>query len=218
MKRGNFGRAAYHLGVNDPRRLSGRFLEFRYGWKPLVSDIAGSVRLLSAAINRPSVVDAEYTAVEVNHTVKDGPMDHVFIDSKLLIKTGLVASLDDTYRRVVNQSGIGDAATLGWELIPFSFVVDWLIPVGSMLEAMQASAGLRFVTGYRTGLVLSEFQGERNLPGWTTIRPATAVGKSFGFDRAVLTEFPRAVPYMKSPFSTSNALVTIDLINQLRPR
>jgi hypothetical protein len=37
--------------------------------------------------------------------------------------------------------GIFNPLLIGWELVPFSFVVDWFIPVGSYLEGIDALLG-----------------------------------------------------------------------------
>jgi hypothetical protein len=50
------------------------------------------------------------------------------------------------------QIGITNPALLVWELIPYSFVVDWMIPVGDWLSSLDALVGvedLRVVRGYK---------------------------------------------------------------------
>lgn len=46
------------------------------------------------------------------------------------------------------QLGLVDPATVVWELIPYSFVVDWFLPIGSYLENLNQIPTLsgRFLT------------------------------------------------------------------------
>jgi hypothetical protein len=38
---------------------------------------------------------------------------------------------------------------VAWEIIPFSFVADWFLPVGKFLSHLTATSGLVFVNGYK---------------------------------------------------------------------
>lgn len=42
---------------------------------------------------------------------------------------------------------MGNPLELAWELIPFSFVVDWLIPIGNALSALDALHGVQDIRG-----------------------------------------------------------------------
>lgn len=44
--------------------------------------------------------------------------------------------------------GLLDPLTLAWELIPFSFVVDWFLPVGTYLSQLTALNGLTLMNGF----------------------------------------------------------------------
>lgn len=50
---------------------------------------------------------------------------------------------------------MGNPVELAWELIPFSFVVDWLIPIGDALSALDALHGVE----QTTGTVTRKFKG-----------------------------------------------------------
>lgn len=47
----------------------------------------------------------------------------------------------DATLKSLAQCGISNPLLLGWELIPYSFVVDWLFPVGEYLSALDALNG-----------------------------------------------------------------------------
>jgi len=63
------------------------------------------------------------------------------------------------------QTGFTNPLNLGWELLPFSFVVDWFVGIGPYLEARSAWDGLTFVDGSQTTftrqIVASSISGQR---------------------------------------------------------
>jgi hypothetical protein len=48
----------------------------------------------------------------------------------------------DASLKQLSQLGITNPALLVWELIPYSFVIDWLIPVGDFLSSLDALVGV----------------------------------------------------------------------------
>jgi hypothetical protein len=50
------------------------------------------------------------------------------------------------------SSGITNPLLIGWELVPFSFVVDWFLPVGGWLESLDALLGYT-TAGYSSSLL-----------------------------------------------------------------
>jgi hypothetical protein len=54
--------------------------------------------------------------------------------------------LDPNHR----QFTLGNPAYLAWELIPYSFVVDWAIPIGDWLMSLDALFGVKKIEGVVT--------------------------------------------------------------------
>jgi len=49
--------------------------------------------------------------------------------------------------RSLNQLGLVNPLGLAWDLVPFSFCVDWILPIGPVLYALTAPIGLLFIDG-----------------------------------------------------------------------
>lgn len=49
--------------------------------------------------------------------------------------------------RQLNGLGLLNPALLWWELLPYSFVVDWFLPVGDVLTSLTAGIGMDGVVG-----------------------------------------------------------------------
>lgn len=55
---------------------------------------------------------------------------------------------------------MGNPLEVGWELVPFSFVLDWFIPVGEFLKSLDA---LESVVGVPVGTVSTHIWGDREV-------------------------------------------------------
>lgn len=56
------------------------------------------------------------------------------------------------------QLGLTNPAEVAWEVVPFSFVIDWFIPVGNFLSSLDSLVGVQDLTvcrGYKTTSVWS---------------------------------------------------------------
>jgi len=114
--------------------------------------------------------------------------------------------------------GLINPAEVAWELTPWSFVVDWFIPVGNFLEALTARAGVTFIDGCSAYKVVSD----RHMTYMGYDSGALPLTNSFGitshcesYTRRKLGGFPYPGFYYKSPFSSKHALNALALVRQL---
>lgn len=124
------------------------WLEYSYGWKPLLGDIHGAAELLAQTYYRetqPTRSDGK--AKFRSETPFQSGICSGFTQVKFDVRYSVFYRIDNPATVAGSQTGLLDPALLAWELIPFSFVVDWLLPVGDYLEGINAPAGLVFVKG-----------------------------------------------------------------------
>lgn len=145
------------------KSIASRWLEVRYGWTPLVKDIGGTVAWLDKYLNgsraglRCSVgssVTQSYPASRSNgitycpaHTWVSNERADVRWKGRYYYKCE-----DDAYF-LLNDLGYQDPLVIAWELVPYSFVIDWLIPVGNYLEGLFADTGMVYLAGTMTRAV-----------------------------------------------------------------
>lgn len=123
--------------------VSSQWLQLQYGWLPLLQDMKAGAEALSHHLNVPF---RQRYVVRRNLRV---PID----------KTSPFASGFDQYSRQLIAyisepeslpviSGLLDPELVAWELTPFSFVVDWVMPIGDYLAARAFATRLSgtFVT------------------------------------------------------------------------
>jgi hypothetical protein len=133
------------------------WLELQYGWKPLMQDVKGAC----TAFDRRNK-DLERFFVKCKGTAKE-PLNDTFYswDSNGIgwkferFYTYQVTVLLWYYMRnplIVSlvSLGITNPLELIWEKIPYSFVVDWFLPIGNWLSSWDADFGWDFKAGCRT--------------------------------------------------------------------
>lgn len=152
LRRGNLGGFAAELSLNSNvvrRRVtrkramqdpSGAWLEFTFGWSPFIGDIYNAIDVLQTAF---PTVPSRGSATESRSTKEVfRPNWYRLTDTKAQCR--LVADLVVTNPNLLlaNQLGLLNPAAVVWDIIPFSFVVDWFLPVGKFIKTFNDQAGL----------------------------------------------------------------------------
>lgn len=166
IRRGNLKHAAELFGLQkvsgrnlrnsippSPKNLSNHWLEYSYGWRPLLNDIYDSCELLADTYYRqkPTVVTAtgKHKFKKVGYLVSEGSLHTETCDTTSESSTRYLLRFveSNAFLRVAEKTGLSNPALLVWEAIPYSFVIDWILPVGSYLQNLNATAGLSFHSG-----------------------------------------------------------------------
>lgn len=204
-------------------RVSNYWLELQFGWKPLLQDIHGGAELLAKhVVGNVYLTQAKGSAtVRQTKLLKRYPYPFEgWIYSKSRVRYLIDYHLDSYGKAALSATGISNPLTVAWEILPYSFVVDWFLPVGNFLETLYAFDGFEFVRGSQSaiweGEVAKSF--DQRIQGGG--ESGTVTGRSkfteFSYDRKSLTDFPAATfpsfrnPLGKGPlwkFLTSAALL-----------
>lgn len=138
------------------KKLADLYLEYIYGLKPLMDDVYTGYRALQEGGLKDLVLSsrgtAQRTIFEKEGPLKPGSTCYFKSLSKtadVKVTCTLNASLDPNHQglRLLNRVGLLNPLGLTWDLIPYSFVVDWFVPIGPVLYALSAPAGLNFLGG-----------------------------------------------------------------------
>nr|URG15982.1 MAG: maturation protein [Leviviridae sp.] len=161
LRRGNFSNAARTLGISKPNSrytrarnlqtsdVSSLWLELQYGWRPLLSDVYEGAKAFASIANHPRT--KRYSASrKISTTFKSSNinLDHVGRVDVTRKITYLATETLSTPRSL----GLMDPLSVAWEVVPYSFVIDWFVPVGTYLESYNTIPRLtgRFFTTDRT--------------------------------------------------------------------
>lgn len=195
----------------------GLYLEYMYGWKPLITDLANAVGSVKKAFNPPLLLSVQGFNSQKGEGTRASKGYHRQDSGeyKEIAFVKMVCQLDSKYKYAAQGLGLNPLTT-AWELVPWSFVADWVVPIGSVLENLSAPAGLTLFDGYYGRGLYAECRGKRLVPSsWVESKPQSYRVKSQEYRRTKLRSFPWGLPYVKSPFSTTHTVNAIALIAQL---
>jgi len=132
------------------RRSSSLFLEGIFGWVPLIQDIYDAFETLSEA-HRSSPVRAKHSMVYSKKVTGD-PNSRLTTQTELGAMVGAQGRMQNPNLALLSDLGLINPAAVLWDRVPYSFVVNWFIPVGSYLSALTDLVGYTtekaFVTTY----------------------------------------------------------------------
>jgi hypothetical protein len=171
LKRGNFATAARQLGAR-PRGtrlkttdISGRWLELQYGWLPLLGDSFEAAKAFEAISAGPR--SQIYRASNKRGWVGNGSQSPTLFEvpyqetRKRYIQFECVEEMG-----FARQLGLLDPLSVAWELTPWSFVVDWFIPIGAYLDVVNQ------VPTLKGRFLITEVIKKEGIVGVPRIKPA----------------------------------------------
>lgn len=160
FKKGKFGQGMKALGVSknpaitSKKSLSENWLAAQYGWLPLLSDIDGACKQLAKQPRPPYFTfvgtstenDSARTIYQSNTGC--GGIDSLETGYTSTARMSLTFAVRNHTQKTMSELGINDPLLLAWELLPYSFVIDWFLPVGKYLSSINYTDGLTFIKGY----------------------------------------------------------------------
>lgn len=158
------------------------FLEYQFGWKPMINDIGSAIDVLQGPIPQARFRGASRHNPGLVDTTYAGKPAFCNYDIGVALQCDVVVSNPNLW--LANQLGFVNPAAIAWELIPFSFLVDWFVPVGSFLDAYSAFWGLSITNCHITRRL--EIYLAQNDYSW----PMTIKEKGWRLQRDVVTNFP----------------------------
>lgn len=154
-KRLDFFGVGKALGLNSktlrPNRNVGYtatslWLEYRYGWEPLLNDVYDAAQLLGTQLGSPQTKRYSVRNKRTgNGTLNTGLVK--FGKNVRVVRKQIVALISEQ-PSALELTGLTSPSQVAWELVPFSFVVDWFLPIGNYLQARGAASVLKgtFIT------------------------------------------------------------------------
>lgn len=123
---------------------SGAWLELQYGWMPLVNDIYAASDYLKFKSQQNVVRTSAYNEGTVTPYASNAKGTILRASqNRYSYHIKAVMSRDPTH---YERLGLTNPAGVIWELVPWSFVADWFLPIGDTIDALNA-AGLLPCTG-----------------------------------------------------------------------
>jgi hypothetical protein len=142
-------------GVSKAKAFGNNFLEYHFGWEPLLKDIhAGVESFLNPHLPGKRAISGRGSAVGDTFVP---PIPVIFVSGYATTETakvrmGAAIAVDNPNLHLASQLGLVNPLSVAWELVPFSFVVDWFANVGQVLSSYTDFAGCTLSGAYTTSL------------------------------------------------------------------
>lgn len=174
--------------LTNTRRAGSGWLAYQYGWKPLAQDVYDTANNVLGGLNNLLQVKekAQGHTEEVYESFDSlrGSVNRQKIDFYNRVEMEIQLGLSDSAVTSLSTFTSLNPASIAWELMPWSFVVDWVYDVGGYMrnaETFLINQG-RFKGGYitrtRRSLNVQTIRGAKeygpnqsysvNASGWST--------------------------------------------------
>lgn len=229
---GNLAASAQALFGDNPRRsprhtLANNWLELQYGWLPLMSDIYGLCETMQkqgrhgeyvAVRSRKKIQEDNWEA-----TISGDFSDDIHRVSTFEASCRVKMKSNSVFLQTASELGLTNPLFVAWEKVPFSFVVDWALPIGSFLSQFDAGLGWDFAGGSITSYLRTEA---------TTVRSVSNVPANYDYlicdgtcwvdnliiERVAIADWLEmmSIPYVKDPRSLVHLANALALLTQKR--
>lgn len=191
--------------------LSSAWLGMTYGWLPLLGAVEDACEALANGYYRRRKIVFKASVKGQGGSIASntvGVLEH---------GKRFKWIVDEKQFSTLEEFGFVSPELVAWELLPFSFVGDWFIPVGSWLEARAA---LPLLKGTNVTSTLKRFNIE--MAGGTTVPGHIILSGRSTYQRTELTRTVGAIsdlvlpkPTWKNPLSVNHAISGIALLQQV---
>lgn len=203
------------------------WLKAVYGWQPLISDMEGSCE----AIAKMELGELNPYFIRIHKREFEGANESLYRPEFMAVaghsdkglwvdessREDAVATfyyeLDKPLLIPFTSLGLTNPSSTAYELLPFSFVLDWALPVGNWLNLLDADFGWRYLDGCVTRVKKRVARGQFfQLPANFSVYEGSAesCGYSlFSMNRTVFLSAPWPVfPSFKNPLTGTKRNVT----------
>jgi hypothetical protein len=147
--------------------ISDAWLEARYAWRPLMYDAQGVVKALNRAYVNSRVT---FRGGDNSEDTDEGQFDFTVDDKSYHVEWNSTI-VQSARAGLMCQADIGSGASLGlynvastvWELVPFSFIVDWFVNTGGLLSKLNYNPNVKTLASWIT------YRSERKVTAIITI-------------------------------------------------
>lgn len=168
LKRFDFVKAARVLGVlkspeyralsqgnklrRGSRSFANNYLEFHFGWSPLVGDLHNAMKVLESEIplghySIGSAPPAFSRLWQSENSSNRYAAEHLV---RFRGRVGADIRVSNPNLYLLSSLGLTNPASVAWEVVPFSFVVDWFYGVSRFIESYSTYHGITVENPYYT--------------------------------------------------------------------
>jgi hypothetical protein len=213
--------------------LMQEWLAWRYGWGPMVMDIVSALKALNKARDNRRFMVRGFASAETSFASdRNVPNTHgtvtlrVDVSHSRNVRAFVLYEVEPGLGALINDFGVLDFPSSAWELIPFSFVIDWFISVGDWVKALTPKIGVNILA---SGVSMTEnITVARKATAWSAVNTpgswdfSAIVGHSDSgegsrYERTNYISLP-SFPPVDVKINVKRAIDSIALLSNLRSR
>ena len=147
LRKGRFGQLRKELHPKAYFRHTGSianyWLEYNYAWRPLLDDVYGAASELQRGFDQK---DQIFRSVGIRDTEQPVSIGSYFVPHAFGARVVVYYKVSDPNLARLARLGLTNPASIAWELLPYSFVLDWFTPVGAFIDGVTALHGISVVS------------------------------------------------------------------------
>lgn len=149
-RKGRFKRAFRELGAHW-KETPNHWLAYQYAIRPLVGDVYGAIEALTRSDPSTWVVTVKGSRFDKPTFEETHGSGCMYSRTRVADEIGVFVRLDylpnNEFLSTLTSAGTTNLAETLWEVVPFSFVVDWFVGIGAWLHVLDATLGYDFLSG-----------------------------------------------------------------------
>lgn len=180
------------------KSFADRSLEFAFGWAPLYDDLSSALEMLSEPIPLGKVKGrARWEGVTYSTVIKTSNWPYYSSRSihrvcKIRAEMGAMVEVVNPNLYLASRTGLTNLAGTAWEIIPWSFVVDYWFNVSQFLGQWTEFGGIRFSEPYHT--IRSVETCSHSYFDWAIDDPSWGTSDGSCFEDAIYHERKLGIP------------------------
>lgn len=206
------------------------WLEYWMGWAPLCGDITHALNTITGVPKQSNHFSVGVRLKRPQEVIAIGDeYDRIKWVTETIGKLSAYGNFHVTNHNmaVANQLGLLNPALVAWQIVPFSFIVDWFANIGNVVGSLTDFVGIEMRdTGYAknvtvtsTGTRRTSIYDNMNSTYYVTVYKVSH-GKAEGFGRVKRRspgpiQAPRLEIKMLDKLSLTRALTSISLLTEI---
>lgn len=184
------------------KKASTLYLEGIFGWVPLIQDIHNAYTVLSDL--SPTAKLTKVRPQDVRSLSGDlGGGTRGTLQKSFGVQVGGRIRVTNPNLALLERLGLVNPAAVAWDAVPYSFVINWFIPVGTFLKSLTDMVGWEAQSPWTTYYMRNAFVGQVLAQDWS-------IGGEYRWmDRRVecgaVVRQPGLPPFQLPPFNLPGA-------------
>lgn len=125
------------------QHVSGVWLELQYGWKPLLQDMESGARYIGSCLNPPLGAASIRARKKIRQEYTAAPDQYSVGFTRLTVDFHIQYVIYQLRKEPRFVPSLHDISTVVWEKTPWSFVIDWVVPISGYLESLRTADALK---------------------------------------------------------------------------